>query len=821
MALRAVFLLSSIILLTLPLWSQEQRVLHAARIASAPRIDGILNDTAWTNAEVAGGFIQNKLDPGAPSVRNTELRIVYDNEALYIGAELHDTSGDSVLRELSTRDIEANSDLFGVAFDTYNDDINAFAFLVTASGTQIDGRISGDDFNTDWNTVWISAVKVHSGGWTVEMKIPYSALRFPKKEIQKWGFNAIRKVRRLREESYWNFVDPKIESFVRQFGDLEGIANIKPPVRLSFTPYLAGLAEHYPYRTPGISDLNYNLSGGMDVKYGISDAFTLDMTLVPDFSQVQSDNQVLNLSPFEVQFQERRPFFTEGTELFNKGGLFYSRRVGGRPIDYSRPYNETRPGERVIKNPSQTQLLNATKLSGRTPSKLGIGLFNAVSNRSYALLEDSAGSLRRILTAPLTNYNIVVLDQALKNNSSLNFVNTNVTREGGYQNANVFGSGLQLNNKKNRYALNASGAFSSIQRPGVAASDVGYRSDFAVLKNGGNLRWQVFGSVKSDRFNPNDLGIQQLGNNIETGVYFGYHIFKPVWRVNNMYNNVTVLYQRMYNPDAFWNFGIYGNHNTTFTKRFVTCGVHYGLEPVITYDYYEPRTFGRFYTFPRNYNMGGFVSTDYRRRFALDLWGEYRTFIENNRYNLNLSVSPRYRVNNRLSFIYEVERNIRHDDIGYVNANEARDTITFGRRNLITVSNVLSSLYKFTNKMSLSFRLRHYWSKAEYQAYYFLGTDGSLDAYDYNSDHNVNFNALNIDIVYFWQFAPGSEMNIVWKTALLKSDKEIAMGYFDNFNGAFNTPQNNSLSVKVLFYFDYQMVKKRMRQISGGGHAVD
>ena len=226
----------------------------------------------------------------------------------------------------------------------------------------------------------------------------------------------------------------------------------------------------------------------------------------------------------------------------------------------------------------------------------------------------------------------------------------------------------------------------------------------------------------------------------------------------------------MYKPDAFWNFGIYGNNRTTFTKHFFTCGIRYGLEPVVTYDYYEPRVPNRFYTFPVNYNGGGFVSSDYRKKFALDVSSDYRVFQENNRNYFNLFVSPRYRMNNKLSFIFEFSRNVKSDDIGCVNTSNP-DTLTFGRRNLKTVSNTISSVYKFTNKMSLSFRLRHYWSKADYSEYYRLGDDGYLSSYgSYAHSHNVSFNAFNIDMVFYWQFAPGSELNLVWKNSLLKRD---------------------------------------------------
>lgn len=784
------------------------KTLAAARTRHPPQIDAALADSCWESASVASGFIQRELNPGQPSQQKAEVRILYDDEAIYIGANLFDSAPDSILHELSTRDSEANADLFGVFFDTYNDDINAFGFFVTAAGTQIDARYSDEGQDFDWNAVWISSVKINDSGWCVEMKIPYSALRFSKQEVQTWGCNFVRKIRRTREMSFWNPLNPLVNAMVRQFGDLSGLENLKPPVRLSFTPYLAGVFNHYPHNDPAIKDLNYNASGGMDVKYGLSDAFTLDMTLIPDFSQVQSDNQVLNLSPFEVQFQERRPFFTEGTELFNKGGLFYSRRVGGTPMGYYDAYAQLKDGEKIVKNPSQTQLLNATKLSGRTAGKLGIGVFNAVANEMFAVAQDTLGNTRKIQTAPYTNYNIVVLDQAMKNNSSVSLVNTNVTRDGHFYDANVTGAQFRFNNKSNMYSVGGSGVVSNRLYPDSTKPYTGYAANLDIGKSGGNFLWNIFGSLKSDRYNINDLGILFLSNNVETGLSLNYNVYKPFWKVNHVFNNLFISYRRMFNPNAFWNFGIYGNHRTTFSRRFITCGINYGVEPITTYDYYEPRVANRFYTFPVNYSGGGFLSTDYRKKVAIDLSVNYRVFEENNRNYLNFWVSPRYRVNNKLFFLYEFSRNVKYDDIGCVNP-ASLDSIAFGRRNMVTVSNTLSSVYKFTNKMSLSLRVRHYWSKAAYTQYYRLGEDGYLYDFDsYAGDHNVSFNAFNIDLIFFWQFAPGSELNVVWKNSLLQSDMAADTDYYDNFRTTLNTPQNNMISLKVLYYLDYLSIKK-------------
>jgi hypothetical protein len=345
-----------------------------------------------------------------------------------------------------------------------------------------------------------------------------------------------------------------------------------------------------------------------------------------------------------------------------------------------------------------------------------------------------------------------------------------------------------------------------------AKPDNGYSANLDFGKSGGNFKWKAYGSLNTDRYNPNDLGILILTNNFETGLNLVYNVYKPFWKVNNSFNNINFIYQRMYNPNAFWNFGIYGNHVTTFRKNFFTCGLNYGLEPIITYDYYEPRIFGRFYTFPVNYNVGGFISSDYRKPFALDININYRIFNENQRNYFNIYISPRYRVNNKLSFVYEISDNLKNDDLGFVNYNPYNDTITFGRRNIQTVNNILSSVYKFTNKMSLSFRLRHYWSTALYRGYYALGKDGYLSQYNYGNNHNVNFNAFNIDMVFFWQFAPGSELNIVWKNSLLKRENQINADYYENFKGSLNSPQNNMVSVKVLYYIDYATLKRSLKR---------
>ncbi len=408
-----------------------QKSIAAIKIDDPPLIDGKLDDQAWLSADIADNFIQYTPFNGSPSKYKTEVRVLYDNSALYVGAMMYDPSPDSIYTELGERDSDhgLNADQFAIDISPYNDGINGAVFKVSVSGVQSDSPPrSGSDYRRNgdtWDAVWESSTSVVENGWIAEIKIPYSALRFPKDEVQTWGINFWREVRRNREQSSWNYVNREVGSTFNHLGEMTQIRDIEPPLRLSFTPYVSGYLE----QAPGESGPQFTYNGGLDLKYGINESFTLDATLVPDFGQVQSDDRVLNLSPYEVRYNEKRPFFMEGTELFNKGNIFYSRRVGSRPKGYYEVYNDLDPTEDVVHNPSESSLINASKVSGRTKSGLGIGVFNAMTNTMYATIEDSeSAETRRVMTDPFTNYNMIVLDQSLKNNSYISLVNTNVWR---------------------------------------------------------------------------------------------------------------------------------------------------------------------------------------------------------------------------------------------------------------------------------------------------------------------------------------------------------------------------------------------------------
>lgn len=800
--------------------SVVNKSINAKRIDSAPVLDGVLDDEVWLSAPVATDFIQGEPYPGTKASQKTEVRILYDNTAMYVGAKMFDVSKDSIIRQLSQRDNEDNTDVFALFLDTYNDDQSGYGFVVHPTGVQWDARYSqaqGQDVS--WNAVWISEVTIDENGWYVEMKIPYSAIRFPENDVQEWGINFSRKIRRRREFSHWSPIDPKVNGFINQWGNLTGVKNIEAPVRLIFLPYVSTYLEHYPHNVDGKSNYSNSINGGMDVKYGINDAFTLDMTLVPDFGQVQSDNEVLNLSPFEVRFDENRPFFTEGTELFNKGELFYSRRLGSTPINYSVAEENLGVNESVTKNPAESQLINATKISGRTKSGLGVGVFNGVTKNMYATIKDSVtGEKREVLTDPLTNYNVLVLDQNLKNNSYVTLVNTNVTRGGSVYDANVTKGMFKLNDKSNDFSFEAGGALSQLYF--VDSLSLGHSIDFAFEKNGGNLKYGIDYFEESDTYDPNDLGFLYNNNSRGGSAFVGYKVYDPYWRFLNTWSELEVEYERLYNPDEFTTLGITGEVGATW-RNFLTTGMFYRIDPVEIYDFFEPRVEGRFYAMQSSNNIGGFFSSDYRKAVALDISGNFRKFNTKGRYRLNFRVAPRVRFSDKFSMRYSLSRSGFVEDEGAAIDLDGEGTIVnsdiiFGKRNQTTYTNLLSASYIFTNRMGLTLRVRHYWSKVEYNSFHVLDEKGHLSPSNYvgedllgESLHNTNFNAFSVDMAYRWVFAPGSELSLVFKSNLTASDNDVARSYAGNFKNTLESAQTKSISLKLLYYIDYLSLKKK------------
>ncbi|WP_432711993.1 DUF5916 domain-containing protein [Pedobacter sp.] len=785
-----------------------QKKLPAVRTLTSPKIDGILDDAEWNNVPIATGFIENNPTPGRVETedRRTEVKIIYDDKAIYVAARMY-ANPDSVAHEIMTRDQIGNSDYFGILFDSFLDGINGNGFYVTAAGTQFDAKYSqGGNEDANWNAVWESEVKLDDKGWTLELKIPYAALRFSSKDIQNWGLNLLRRRAMENSQTFWNFLDPKINGLMNQSGLLEGLKDIQAPLRLSFSPYISSYVNHYPNNIPGIKNTTTSFNGGMDVKYGINNSFTLDMTLIPDFGQVQSDNRILNLTPFEVKFDENRSFFTEGTELFNKGDLFYSRRIGASPSFFKEI--TLKEGEKITKSPQESKVLNATKISGRTAKGLGIGIFNAITNTMYAEVEDEQGNKREIESQPLTNYNVLVLDQSLKNNSSVSVINTNVLRQGSSDDANVSAFLFVLNDKKNKYYLNGAGKMSYLTNHSAEGNETGYFYEAETGKQSGNFTWSYNQKFADRVYDPSDMGFFTNNNFLDQTAILHYNIYKPGKWYNTFRSYMLINYSRRYKPAAYQNVGVEIGPYVQF-KNLWSAELELNWKAEGN-DFYESRN-GQLYKTPASYgatlyvnpnrakayNFGGNIG--FSKQDLFDGKTYYFYFFQNLRFSDKLSIG--------LDLYYEPS----YAQVGWV-AFKEQQTL-FSKYNRNTVENSFDAKYSFTNKMGINLRARHYWSDRRNDSFYVLNSTGTLSDYAGAtvSGTDRNYNVFNIDLIYTWQFAPGSELSMTYKNISESSDNYYTKRYSSNLDHILSGPQNNSLSVKMLYYLDYLDLKKKRK----------
>ncbi len=773
--------------------------LEAIRTETGPKVDGVLDEDAWKKATPAENFTTLRPNPGLPSRQRSDVRVVYDNGGIYVGARLYDGSPDSILTELTERDDIGNSDFFGVTIDAYQSGINGFNFVVSAAGVQFDAQQTAEGEDGNWDAVWVSKTTRDAEGWVAEIFIPYSALRFPAKPEQTWTINFVRMIRRTNEQSFWAEIDPNVDGFFNQSGTLTGLYNVKSPVRIQATPFLAGYLLNG--RQPGVhTTTGTSVTGGMDVKVGLSDAFTLDMTLVPDFGEARSDDQILNLGPFEQRFDEQRAFFTEGTELFNKGDLFYSRRVGGGNHFGGAVAAATGEDDEVVDNPQRAKLYNATKISGRTAGGLGLGFFNAVEQENTAILRSGEGTEREVRTNPLTNYNVFVADQNLPNNSTVTLVNTNVLREGEARDANVTGLLFDLHDTANKYAVRGAFKHSRIYE---GERTTGHAANLEVARISGAWTWQLGYGEESDTYDPNDLGILFANNSRSVFTRIRYNERNPFWggRFVNGGGGLFVGYQRLYAPSRYtgasaesW---IYGQ-----TKGFWNLELWTDHQLGEQVDYFEPRVAGRYWTVAGSSGIGGWMGTDDRKKLRLSANFNYDAWRGDSRTSFSHNFNARYRFSDRFSLQGFVWRGSYRDEVGYVNRQAS--AVFMGRRDRNAVETGLFGKYSFGPNMTLNLRVRHYWSGVAYGSFHLLAGDGTLTDTDYTDNHDQDFDAFNVDLMYRWRFAPGSDLFLTYKTNVTDFDRERAATYGDSFRGLWgDTNRQGSLSMKVVYWLDY------------------
>lgn len=814
------------ILLTSTAFAQTaKKQLAAKRIQSVIKVDGILDEAVWKGAPVADKFIALRPVPFIPESPDnaTEIYILYNDEGVYVGGYLHEKNKDSIAAELVGRDGFGNNDFLGVIFDTYQDKLNGFEYFVTPLGEQFDAKqapnTNGNSEDFSWNAVWESKSKILTDGWSFEMFIPFSAIRFGKKNIQDWGLNIVRKRQKSGQQLFWQSIDPNANGFLTQEGTLTGLQNMKPPMRLQFSPYFSTYINHDGTAAPGDKKNTTTFNGGMDVKYGINQAFTLDMTLIPDFGQVASDNRILNLTPFEQKFNENRAFFTEGTELFNKGNLFYSRRIGVEPRFkkwFSPGANET-----ILKDPTQAKIINATKISGRTQKGLGVGILNAITQKQYTTFEDDITKQTRTQeNMPLTNYNILVLDQTLKNNSSVSLVNTNVWRSGKDYDANVTSALFDLNDKKNKWNVGGNVSFSNLfGKDGKTTT--GYAHNIYFGKTSGRFNFNIWQELYNDKYDKSDFGYFTNNNTMDQGVWAGYNWTKPIGWFNQMRINTNFFYSRLVTPIdilrrkemMYQNAGINFNFNAQ-TKRLWWVGANINGGPKRN-DFYEPRYYGRVFQDKGRINANLFWESNSAKKLSWSGSLYAGTGGVFNRKNFEYTLTGKVRFSSKFSVDNSIDVFSSKNQSGWAaNIGANGDTIIFSRRNVNSVENVINFKYNFTNRMGLTLRTRHYWSKVRPVQFYELDTYGKLQtpSAPFTQNVNQNYNYLSVDMVFNWQFAQGSFFSIVWKDIGEDFNRQFEKNYTNNLGNTINGNQFNSLSVRVIYFLDYLSFKQKLKR---------
>lgn len=779
----------------------SRKNLQTQRAQEAPKIDGTLDDTAWQNSALAENFVEQSPNNGKPEPANyrTVVKVVYDDLGIYIAAQLFDPNAENIAREFTQRDKLGNDDYFSVSINGYNDQQQAVLFLVQASGVQADAKLGvnqSDDYTG--TAIWNSAVQIHQDHWVVEMKIPYFELRFPKNNTQTWGINFNRYITETNQKLSWNFVDNTAGSYTQYDGILEGMENIAPPVRLSFAPYASAYVNNYDGET------TTDFVAGMDVKYGISDAFTFDMTLIPDFGQANFDANILNLSPFEQQFDEQRSFFTEGTELFSKGDMFYSRRVGGRPSGSTR----LEENESLESFPGKVKLFNAMKLSGRTNKGLGIGVFNGITEKAEAeIYNEETHTTRKQVVEPWTNYNVLVLDQRFRGNSSVSFINTNVMRSGSFRDANATGLVWQLRDRNNNYQL-----YGNLKGSWVHDSEnkTGMKGNLGIAKMAGNFRWDAFTHYTSKDWDINDLGYSTQTNYALHGVWFNYRTLQPTERFNSI--NLSSYANYTHRIKSFLYSKFLMNINTQLTDRkFRSYAGGIEFTPFGINDIYEPRTFGMHLETPGYFDYYASFESDSRKKLKYKLKYDHYLYNEKHRDTKISTLELRYRFSDKLNVSWMFNANFQKNDIGYV--GKENGAVLMGKRDRKTYINSLSSQYTMNDKMNLTLAFRHYFSDVLYNNFYTLNQDGTLTDYSsFNGNMNGTYNAWNVDFKYSWWFAPGSQLSVLYRNSVENFLDVSGLNISDNYSRLFDEPMTHNISLRFSYFLDYNRIKNIVKQ---------
>jgi Domain of unknown function (DUF5916)/Carbohydrate family 9 binding domain-like len=811
------------------LFAQENREYITSRVSTPPVIDGILDDACWETVPFSGDFNMHSPHDDRPSSFKTEFAVTYDNDNLYIAVRAFDPEPDKIYRQINRRDV-VFTEFIGICIDSYHDKNTCFAFLATPSGVMGDLFISKDGEVNDesWNAIWWVKTSINDEGWISEFRIPLSQLRFVNAEEQIWGFDIMRNIQRLDEESFWMVHKRNDQGFVHQFGTLRGLHDIKARKVADIYPYALGAVNTYeaeagnPYMDG--SDMKFN--GGIDGKIGLTNNFTMDFTINPDFGQVEADPATVNLSAFETFFSERRPFFIEGANITDfpldvNGGqeqIFYSRRIGRYP-HYDPDLND---GE-YAKVPGATDIIAAAKITGRTEKGLSIGVVEAVTQKEYAQISNSDQSDERKQTVePLTNYAVAALRQDLNNGETqlgaiVTATNRNLSDEHlNYLHKQAYTTGLDFRHyfKDHIWQIDArmlgslvQGSTEAISETQQSSSHLFQRPDapwvtydstrttlagtggsFRIGKFGGQYRAAFKVQWKSPGLELNDIGFVGATDYIGQNIWLNYRKTEPFSIFNRI--DVTMFQWNNFNFGGLHqNSGLNLQSHVQFKNRMgVDVGLEWNSENISSTELRGG---------PRLRNPGALYSwfwfgTDYTKDF-------YCSVIYLNGYNAaglrhsqQIESDFNWKISQYVNLILFANWGRDHTTMQYVtDVDYYGDThYILSRFHQQSADLQLGINMNITPNMSLEYRGRPYIMSGKYDEFKVV-TDGDNPVYedrfdaltsnitynngeyfvDENRDLSLDYSFENPNFVYAsfqsnlvfrWEYQPGSTLFLVW-----------------------------------------------------------
>jgi hypothetical protein len=796
------------------------RTVTAVRTDTPPVIDGHVDENEWYRASVSGSFIQNEPDDGEPATERTELRVLYDDAALYIAVICYDSEPDGIVRRLTRRDRRVSSDYVQIAIDSYNDRTTAFVFEVNAAGVKRDFIIlnDGDGEDLSWDGLWDASVALRGDGWSTEFRIPWRTLRFASADEQIWGFNATRRIERKSEFSLWAHIPQGSRGIVSKFGRLRGMEGLQPPRSLLVVPYTVAGATRWPGdQVPRPATmLEPTLDAGADVQYGITNNTMLNLSINPDFGQVELDEVILNLSAFETFYSELRPFFIEGSSIFNTVGplgggflrtyMFYSRRIGARPSRFGDiPDSVDADTWHLKSNPSVTPILGAVKLSSRSGNGWSGGLLNTTTGRTQSVFRGPAPNRETVTmeTEPLSNYSVGRIRYDLANPGSyIGAVGTSVIRENGV--AQAYSGGVDWIYTTRGYWFGSDGLAAMTYRNTPDGVKDGYHLQTRFFTEGhDNVRGMLGANIYSKYFDPNDIGFNTRNN---LGIYY-------LWFQVRKDEPWGIVRRIMFNQ-------------FNYAANILDTGLNYvrGLEPYLSVtwmnywyselggsfeshvnDPYESRGLGIFTRPPMN-RVWFYSRTDNRRTLTFAVNTSYsRRDGSGTEYSWSLPLTVKAGSQTELTFTptYRTSRGL----LGWVSNQEdivddGIETSVFGRRNVDQINTTIRFIHSFNPDLTLQGYVQYFWARGEYYRFYALeGSGGLADLpvpYDRNLYDNPDFNRsnMNVNIILRYEYRPGSTLFVVWTHSRNESidDHTVPAGRF--FSRTMESPAMNILLLK-------------------------